>query len=312
MNIKDYIAMARPSHWFKNLFVLPGTVIVLILSHTPISQIVVPLIIGLISVCLISSANYVVNGWVDAESDRFHPLKKNRPAAKGSVKAPWVYIEYVVLVIFGLGLALLVSGKFFAVSIFFLIMGTLYNIKPFRTKDREYLDVLSESINNPIRLALGWFIVTDAILPPSSLILGYWAAGAFLMNVKRYAEFRALTDLDKARAYRRSFNFYTEKKLLLLSFLYAMSTAFFLGVFLVKYRVELLFSLPFLAILFTWYLYIGMKQNSPAQHPEHLFQEKAFFAYLLFVIILLGALLFFDIPWMNWFLKNAFVSEAAR
>ncbi len=39
-------------------------------------------------------------------------------------------------------------------------MGVLYNVKPFRTKDIAYLDVLSESINNAIRLLLGWFFVT--------------------------------------------------------------------------------------------------------------------------------------------------------
>ena len=33
-----------------------------------------------------------------------------------------------------------------------LLMGIAYNVPPLRTKDRPYLDVLSESVNNPLRL----------------------------------------------------------------------------------------------------------------------------------------------------------------
>ena len=44
----------------------------------------------------------------------------------------------------------------------------------FRTKDIPYLDVLSESINIPIRLMLGWFMVTSVFLPPLILVLTYW------------------------------------------------------------------------------------------------------------------------------------------
>ena len=72
------------------------------------------------------------------------------------------------------------------------VMAVLYNVKPFRTKDRLYLDVVSESINNPIRLALGWFVVTSVPLPPSSLTMGYWMLGAYLMGVKRLAEMRLI------------------------------------------------------------------------------------------------------------------------
>jgi len=55
-------------------------------------------------------------------------------------------------------------------------MGMCYNIPPIRTKKKVYLDVISESINNPIRLVLGWFIITSAIYPPSSLLFAYSTA----------------------------------------------------------------------------------------------------------------------------------------
>jgi len=44
-------------------------------------------------------------------------------------------------------------------------MGLVYNVPPLRTKDRQYLDVLSESINNPLRFMLGWTAVIGSLLP---------------------------------------------------------------------------------------------------------------------------------------------------
>ena len=178
--------IARPSHWFKNVFMLPGTLIAAIFTHTPADLIVWPLFIGILSTSLIASANYVINELLDLEFDSFHPTKKDRPLVSGDFYPPYIYIEYIILASVGLGLAYLISGLFLLTSSFFLLMGIFYNVKPFRTKDRAYFDVISESINNPIRLMLGWLIVTSYPLPPSSLIFGYWMGGAFLMAIKRY------------------------------------------------------------------------------------------------------------------------------
>ncbi|MGH2415668.1 MAG: hypothetical protein ACRDEA_18640, partial [Microcystaceae cyanobacterium] len=93
------------------------------------------------------------------------------------------------------------------------------------------------------------------------------------------------------------------------SFFYANCAAFFLGVFLVKYRVELLLVLPFLALLFTWYVHLGFKYNSPAQYPERLFLSKGLSSYLLFLVFLSIILFSIDIPWLDWFLENAFITQ---
>ena len=132
-------------------------------------QFAVRLILGLVSASLVCSANYTINEWLDAELDRFHPMKKNRPSVLGRIKFKILVIQYVTLAAVGLALGWLVSEAFFLMSIVLLVMGLAYNMKPIRTKDRAYLDVLTESVNNPIRLLLGWFIVTSNVLPPVSL-----------------------------------------------------------------------------------------------------------------------------------------------
>ena len=262
------------------------------------------LLLGVISTCLIASANYTINEWLDAGSDRHHPVKQYRPSAAGRVTAPVAYLQWLLLAATGLGLATLVSRHFVVFSLALLVMGLIYNVKPLRTKDRQYLDVLSESINNPLRFMLGWSAVVSAALPPSSILLAYWMGGAYLMAIKRYAEYRFINDPERAGLYRRSFKFYTEETLLVSAFFYALSAAFFLGVFLIKYRIEFLLSMPFLALLFAWYLVIGMRAQSPAQHPEKLYHERSFMAYVALLGVLITLLFFVDLPWLRFLVES--------
>ena len=83
------------------------------------------------------------------------------------------------------------------------VMGCIYNIPPVRSKDLPYVDVLSESVNNPLRMLAGWFIVGTASVAPASLLLSYWMVGCYFMAMKRYAEYREIGDPTRAAAYRQ-------------------------------------------------------------------------------------------------------------
>ena len=294
-----YLKIARIDHWFKNVFMLPGTALALIFTNISFAEAILPTIIGVLSVCFIASANYVINEWLDAEFDQHHPVKKDRPSVGNKLKAKYVYLEYTFFILLGLSLSILLPREFTIFLLALLVMGILYNVKPFRTKDSVYLDVLSESINNPLRFLLGWSAIVSGVLPPSSILLAYWMGGAFLMAIKRYAEFRFIDDPQRAGLYRKSFKVYTEEKLLLSSFFYALSSAFFLGIFLIKYRVEFLLSFPLFALLFAWYLAIGRKPHSPTQNPEKLYKEKNFIIYIVFLCSVVTILFFVDIPQLH-------------
>ena len=308
-SLKDYVAIARPDHWFKNIFMLPGAALAVVLAKPEPYEAAMALVLALISTCLVASANYTINEWLDAEFDRHHPVKHLRPSAAGRIKAPLVVLQWAVLAGVGLGIGALISVNFVVFSLILLVMGLVYNVKPLRTKDRSYLDVLTESVNNPLRFMLGWSAIVVTVLPPSSVLLAYWMGGAYLMAVKRYAEYRFIDDPERAALYRRSFKHYTEQSLLVSAFFYALSAAFFLGVFLIKYRIEFLLSIPFLALLFAWYLAIGMQTHSVAQRPEKLYQNKAFVIYVVALAGLITALFFVDLPWLNFLMDNRVLSD---
>ena len=103
-NMKKYIRIARPDHWIKQLFVFPGCLFALLLSQKTgnAAEILLTVLLGFLSTCFIASANYVINEWLDAEFDKYHPTKKYRSVVTEDVKGWIVYVEYALLTVIGL------------------------------------------------------------------------------------------------------------------------------------------------------------------------------------------------------------------
>jgi len=233
----DYIRIARPDHWFKNVFVLPGIFLGILISKSPFGvSNFFWISYGMIIVCLTASSNYVINEIVDARTDLHHPEKRHRPIPSGRIKKSFALFQWSFLLSLSLFLASTVNKHFFVVTLIFILQGIFYNVPPMRTKDAPYLDVITESVNNPIRLLLGWFMVYTEKLPSLSLIIAYWMIGAFFMASKRYAEYVMIDDPVKAAAYRTSFSKYSKNKLLISMFYYACLFSFSMGIFLIRYR----------------------------------------------------------------------------
>lgn len=306
----DYLRIARLDHATKHVFVLPGIALAWLLRGIHSSNLALSIFLGFVCVVCIASANYVINEWLDREFDKHHPTKSARASVRTDLRARNVYLLWLFFIVVGLGCAAIASTTLLIVACVFAAQGIFYNVEPLRTKDKAFLDVISEAINNPLRLAIGWAMIDPTTLPPVSLIAGYWLGGAFLMAMKRFSEYRQIVashGLDLLVRYRRSFAGYTEKSLLASCFVYAMLTVFALAVFLIKYRIEYILTFPFLIAMFAQYLKISMYTNSAAQSPEKLFGERRLLAMAAGLVMTFVIFTFVDLPDLEMLASQRFI-----
>jgi 4-hydroxybenzoate polyprenyltransferase len=298
--IAAHVRIMRLDHSIKQIFIVPGIVLAIAIAGSPISlDLLIRVLIGLVASTLIACSNYVINEILDAPFDRLHPTKKNRPAARGLVHPGWGYAQWILMMVAGLALGSMLGRGFLLSAAALWIMGCVYNIRPLRSKDVPYIDVLSESVNNPLRFCLGWYSVVTAILPPVSLLVSYWMLGCYFMSLKRFSEYRQIADPATAASYRSSFAHYSDESLLNSATFYAAASMLFFGAFLMRYRIELILSFPVVAWLMAVYFSLSFRHESAVQNPESLYREPVLVVPLFICGAFMLLLLFVDVPWLG-------------
>lgn len=298
-SLRGHFRIARVDHWTKNVFVLPGIVTAIALhpgSAGP--HLWSKTLLGLLAVGIVASSNYTLNELIDGPYDRNHPTKRHRPVPSGQVHVALGYLQWLVLGAVGLALSFRLATTFGWTMAALWAMGCIYNVPPVRTKDIPYIDVLSEAVNNPLRMAAGWFLVTATSVPPASLLLSYWMVGCYFMAIKRFSESRQIGDRGAVAAYRRSIAFFTPERLLIAITFYGSAAMLFFGAFVMRYRLELILSFPLVAWVMAEYLSLGFEEDSAAQNPEQLYRAPRLMAAVVLCAIAMAALLLVDIPLM--------------
>jgi decaprenyl-phosphate phosphoribosyltransferase len=294
-----HLQICRFDHWTKNVFALPGLVVALSIEPTRLGPTLLwRTLLGLLALGLVASSNYVLNELLDAGSDVHHPTKAGRPVPSGRVHVPLAWAQWLLLALLGGALGLCVSTEFALLMGVFWLMGCAYNVRPLRLKDRPYVDVLAEGANNPVRMLAGWWIVGPDAFAPGSLLASYWMIGCYFMAMKRYAEYRHLGDAARAAAYRRSFAHYDEAGLLIAVMFYAATSMLLLGAFIVRYRLSLILSFPFVALVMALYLRLGLREPFPVQRPETLYRQRSLVVAIAICGLVVTLCLFVDMPWL--------------
>ena len=190
---------------------------------------------------------------------------------------PIAYAEWIALVVWALGwLAAALNGPFFYASLFTARDGLrLQHPAGAVQGPLPYVDVLTESVQQPDPPAPGLVRGGSCSRParslPGSLILAYWMGGGFLMALKRFGELRFIGDRTRGRhalpqlvrALRRA---HAARQR---AVLHACMASAFLATFCVRYRLELLLSLPFAVLSMALYFTTAFRDDSPVQRPEH-------------------------------------------
>ncbi len=209
------VKACRPKQWAKNVLVVvaPAAAMVYI-DRTPDGiefkwWAVARTLVAFAAFSMVASATYLVNDSVDAESDRRHPTKRNRPIAAGVVSIPLAAAMAIVLALGGFGLALSRNWQFCVVVAIYAVQTTLYS---FWLKNEPVLDLVALSSGFILRLVGGAYALQVEVSPWFFIISCF--GSLFIAVGKRLAEKRELG--ENHGSIRKTLAIYTEPYLRLL------------------------------------------------------------------------------------------------
>jgi 4-hydroxybenzoate polyprenyltransferase len=190
----------RPRQWTKNAFLFAALVFDGKLFHLPDF---LRTLAGFGLFCLISSAVYIFNDLLDVESDRQHPVKKNRPIASGKLPVSVAVVAGIVLVLFTLTAGYLLAWQFALTLLVYFAMMLAYSKW---LKRILILDVLILAAGFVLRVHAGTTLIMVERFSPWLYVLMTLLA-LYLGFGKRRAELALLA--KTATGYRQVFDSYT-------------------------------------------------------------------------------------------------------
>ena len=189
--IAALIRTARPKQWLKNVlvFAAPGAAGVLDdgsqLGRTAVA---------FVALCLAASGTYFLNDALDAEADREHPTKQNRPVAAGQLSVRLAIGIAVVLILAALAISAPINDGLLAAVVGGYIVNTVsYSLW---LKHEPVVDLGAVAAGFVLRAIAGG-VAADVKISDWFLIV---AAGGslFMVTGKRHAEQIELGDAGGA------------------------------------------------------------------------------------------------------------------
>jgi 4-hydroxybenzoate polyprenyltransferase len=189
MKLFKFLRLIRVHQWIKNVFVFIPLLFSLHLFH---QDYLITTLLAFLVFCLASSAIYVINDLVDIESDRAHPVKKDRPLPSGAISKTAAIITASLLLVTVFWMMMYFNREFILLVIAFVVLNILYS---FWLKNVVLLDVFSIAAGFSIRVLAGAFVIQVPI--SSWLLLTTMFISLFLGVMKRRSELVLVTDKQK-------------------------------------------------------------------------------------------------------------------
>jgi decaprenyl-phosphate phosphoribosyltransferase len=122
---REWLALARPRHWVKNLFVLAP---LLFARHLFDGGLWLRALAAAGLFSAMASAVYAFNDALDAERDRSHPLKRDRPIAAGRIPVRTAFAAAGLLALSAVLAGLSLGMGFALVGLGYLGLNVLYSL----------------------------------------------------------------------------------------------------------------------------------------------------------------------------------------
>lgn len=280
MKLNDYVSLLRPGQYYKNLVVF----LALYFSGNLLnSRLLAYAAAAFVLLCMLSSANYIINDAADRKRDRYNREKAGRPLASGRVTVFEALLIAALLLAVSLGAAYVINMHFFITMLALFLLTTLYSLA---LKHELFLDIIAISSNFVLRALAGAAII--GVWASPWLLIGTFFLTLFLSAGKRKSEKAFLK--AKAGSHRPLLEKYSEQNLMFLLQMSAtvLLVSYALYSFLGTNRLQVV-TLPIALYIMLRYLYLAEAGAPETRHAGKLLADARIVAGAL----LYGATSFF-------------------
>ena len=185
------IVAARPIHWTKNLSLFAALIFGgLLFSRTHLEMV----ILAFFAFGFATSATYIFNDILDAENDKFHPIKKYRPIASGKLSPLTAGVAVLAFSLTSIYIASNLNTLFMLSLTAYLLLQAAYSLG---LKNIPTIDILIIATGFIIRVYSGAFVI-DAHLSVWFLLCVISVA-LFLAAGKRRSELGVVENIGQTR-----------------------------------------------------------------------------------------------------------------
>ncbi|MBS1261234.1 MAG: Decaprenyl-phosphate phosphoribosyltransferase [Calditrichaeota bacterium] len=186
------VGLIRPRHWVKNSLVFVALIFSQMYTH---ADHWVHAALAFAAFSLTASAVYAINDVLDADSDRRHPVKRNRPVASGQIGVPTAVVIALVLFAAGSAVSLSLGVDTLLMTAGYALVMLLYSVW---LKHVMLLDVFIIAAGLTLRAIYGAAAIDVAI--SSWLLICAFLISLMLALVKRREELARIGgDRDQGR-----------------------------------------------------------------------------------------------------------------
>ncbi|RJQ22400.1 MAG: decaprenyl-phosphate phosphoribosyltransferase [Nitrospiraceae bacterium] len=283
----EFINLLRIRQWHKNAFVFLGFFVLGDYGNYN-------LLINALSVfgafCMVSSSVYIINDFRDIASDRNHPLKKNRPLARGTIGVGYALVLAVLLCLSSLFLASLINTAAVIIISLYVLNNLAYS---YYLKRVPIIDVFQIGLGFMLRIFAGtsgigiyiseWMVITGFEI---SLLIGY---------AKRYSE---LTSGEDAYNQRKVLQEYSNETLKSFMTIMASATIITYSLYTLSARsieihgtTNLIYTIPLVIFGIFRFLYMIMFHQTGDDPASQIFRDKQMIVTIVLWAILYGLII---------------------
>ncbi len=174
------IKATRPKQWIKNLLIAAAPI-----AAGQFGSQITNILFGVIGFTAASVIGYLINDWIDRESDRNHPKKKFRPYASERLKLPSLIVMLSMSSIVLILTCVILPTEFMFTIIVYLLITISYTLL---VKNLPVVEMIWLASGFLIRAIAGSAIIQEA--PTGWFVVAVGFGALFIVSAKRLAELK--------------------------------------------------------------------------------------------------------------------------